>query len=217
MKNIRRPNYIVFFIIGLYYHALSCDSFIYPSHHASFTICHHHTSLGFKQSLVMLTPPRLPAARLHFFSKLKLSESDVVDNNNISDNGKETKDKDISLQDRLAGYLPTIRTAFISLCAGSFSVILASILLFRYSLENGDQTIYQTIGRASSSVSSSKKNGKDSAIGQKQAVELYRMILQELDETYVDPVDTNTLFETTTRGVLSTLDPYTEYVSPRVN
>ena len=164
----------------------------------------------------MLTPPRLPAARLHFFSKLKLSESDVVDNNNISDNGKETKDKDTSLQDRLVGYLPTIRTAFISTCAGSFSVILASILLFRYSLENGDQTIYQTIGRASSSVSSSKKNGKvTSVIGQKQAVELYRMILQELDETYVDPVDTKALFETTTRGVLSTLDPYTEYVSPK--
>jgi len=166
----------------------------------------------------MLTPPRLPAARLHFFSKLKLSESDVVDNNNISDSGQETKDKDTSLlKDRLVSYLPTIRTAFISICAGSFSVILASILLFRYSLENGgDQTIYQTIGRASSSVSSFK-NDKDttSVIGQKQAVDLYRLILQELDETYVDPVDTEALFETTTRGVLSTLDPYTEYVSPK--
>jgi len=151
------------------------------------TICHHTSALN-------------KPFTLH------LSESDVVND------GKETKDT--SLQDRLACYLPTIRTAFISICAGSLSVILASILLFRYSLENGDQTIYQ-IGRSSSSVSSFKKDKGTSVIGKKQAVDLYRLILQELDETYVDPVDTETLFETTTRGVLSTLDPYTEYVSPK--
>ena len=59
------------FIIGLYYHGLSCNSFIYPSHHASLTVCHHQSALN------------KPLVILHS------SESDVVDND-ISD--KDSKD-----------------------------------------------------------------------------------------------------------------------------
>ncbi|KAL7576036.1 hypothetical protein ACA910_000823 [Epithemia clementina (nom. ined.)] len=45
-------------------------------------------------------------------------------------------------------------------------------------------------------------------------VTLFETILADLEEGYVDPVDTNKLFETGVSAMLRSLDPYTEYEGP---
>lgn len=44
-----------------------------------------------------------------------------------------------------------------------------------------------------------------------ESVELFGNILADLEKTYVDPVDTNKLFNTAVTSMLSSLDPYTEF------
>ena len=44
-----------------------------------------------------------------------------------------------------------------------------------------------------------------------QPVTLFETILSDLDQAYVEPVDTNKLFETGVAAMLRSLDPYTEF------
>ena len=46
-------------------------------------------------------------------------------------------------------------------------------------------------------------------------VTLFETILTDLEQSYVDPVDTNKLFETGVSAMLRSLDPYTEYEGPQ--
>ena len=46
-------------------------------------------------------------------------------------------------------------------------------------------------------------------------VTLFETILSDLEQGYVDPVDTNKLFETGVSAMLRSLDPYTEYEGPQ--
>ena len=48
-----------------------------------------------------------------------------------------------------------------------------------------------------------------------ESVELFGSILNDLDKTYVDEIDTNKLFNTAVQSMLSSLDPYTEFESRR--
>jgi len=48
-----------------------------------------------------------------------------------------------------------------------------------------------------------------------QPVTLFETILSDLEAGYVDPVDTNKLFETGVSAMLRSLDPYTEYEGPQ--
>eukprot|EP00522_Entomoneis_paludosa_P009693 CAMPEP_0172450700 /NCGR_PEP_ID=MMETSP1065-20121228/8946_1 /TAXON_ID=265537 /ORGANISM="Amphiprora paludosa, Strain CCMP125" /LENGTH=888 /DNA_ID=CAMNT_0013202515 /DNA_START=438 /DNA_END=3104 /DNA_ORIENTATION=- len=48
-----------------------------------------------------------------------------------------------------------------------------------------------------------------------QPVTLFETILSDLESGYVDPVDTNKLFETGVAAMLRSLDPYTEYEGPQ--
>jgi len=44
-----------------------------------------------------------------------------------------------------------------------------------------------------------------------QPVALFETILSDLEQAYVEPVDTNKLFETGVAAMLRSLDPYTEF------
>lgn len=48
-----------------------------------------------------------------------------------------------------------------------------------------------------------------------QPVTLFETILQDLDDAYVEPVDTQQLFETGIQAMLRSLDPYSEYEGPQ--
>ena len=137
-----------------------------------------------------------------------------------NDNSSQSLNNDVPLQDRLVGYLSILKTAAVSFFAGSLVAIICSMILFNYSLVN-DQTVFQSAGLAKSApnisgvVNANPTATYDKDGAKKRAVELYKLILTELDETYVDDIDPNLLFETTTRAMLKTLDPYTEYISPQ--
>ena len=86
------------------------------------------------------------------------------------------------------------------------------MILFNQSLLNDDPApFYQNGGVARSSTLS--RADKSIPIDTKRAAVIYQSIMEELAERYVDEFDPMSLFETTTRSMLSTLDPYTEYLS----
>ena len=154
------------------------------------------------------------------FVALQSSNYDVDD---ASDSEEEPDQQQQNADNLLVRYLPEIRTAVVSFCAGSLATVLGTMVLFQYSLMK-DDTIFESAGldnRPTISTPNTNANiaAKDKQSQKRQAValssSLYRQILQELDETYVDNVDNNLLFETTTRAMLNTLDPYTEYISPQ--
>ena len=78
--------------------------------------------------------------------------------------------------------LPSLKIAFLSFATGAV-LTLAAILVPVYS----------------------------SAESLSQPVMLFETILADLDRGYVDPVDTNKLFETGVSAMLRSLDPYTEF------
>ena len=78
--------------------------------------------------------------------------------------------------------LPNLQIAFFSFATGAI-VMLAAILV----------PVYSSVESLS------------------QPVTLFETILADLDAGYVDPVDTNKLFETGVSAMLKSLDPYTEF------
>ena len=78
--------------------------------------------------------------------------------------------------------LPSLKIAFLSFSTGAV-LMLAAILV----------PVYNSVENLS------------------QPVTLFETILADLDAGYVDPVDTNKLFETGVSAMLKSLDPYTEF------
>jgi len=78
--------------------------------------------------------------------------------------------------------LPNLKIAFLSFSTGAV-LMLAAILV----------PVYSSVENLS------------------QPVTLFETILADLDAGYVDPVDTNKLFETGVSAMLKSLDPYTEF------
>lgn len=110
-----------------------------------------------------------------------------------------------------------VRTALASFAAGSLFAVILSMILFHQSLVSDGQTpLYQNAG-VSRSAATTRFNANIPSAGTtigKQVV-LYKSIMQQLEAMYVDDVDPMMLFETTTRAMLSRLDPYTSYISPQ--
>jgi carboxyl-terminal processing protease len=84
--------------------------------------------------------------------------------------------------DKLKELLPNIKIAVVSFVAGGI-IMLSAILV----------PVYSSVEQLS------------------QPVTLFETILADLDAGYVDPVDTNKLFETGVSAMLRSLDPYTEF------
>jgi len=83
---------------------------------------------------------------------------------------------------KIVTLIPGLRIAFFSFFAGGV-LALGAILL----------PVYSSIDTLS------------------EPVTLFETILADLDRGYVDPVDTNKLFETGVAAMLRSLDPYTEF------
>ncbi len=83
---------------------------------------------------------------------------------------------------KIKAALPSLKIAFLSFSTGAV-LMLAAILV----------PVYSSVENLS------------------QPVTLFETILADLDAGYVDPVDTNKLFETGVSAMLKSLDPYTEF------
>ena len=88
----------------------------------------------------------------------------------------------ISIWEKFVNFFPTLRLAFLSFITGGI-LTLAAIFV----------PIYSSVETLS------------------EPVTLFETILADLDSGYVDPVDTNKLFETGISAMLRSLDPYTEF------
>lgn len=87
-----------------------------------------------------------------------------------------------TIWNKLAGILPSLRIALFSFLMGSVLTVAAILV-----------PVYSSIGTLS------------------EPVTLFETILSDLEAGYVDPVDTNKLFETGVSAMLRSLDPYTEF------
>ena len=114
------------------------------------------------------------------------------------------------------GFFSLMRTAVAAFCAGSCAAVFLSLLLFRASYLSDDATPYQRVMNPVVPTSSSRlRPGRRASDDVKKATVLYRSVSEELRAAYVDEVRSLELFETAARAMLSTLDPYTAYLSPR--
>jgi carboxyl-terminal processing protease len=86
---------------------------------------------------------------------------------------------------KLKEWLPNMRLALLSFVTGGVFMLTAILL-----------PVYSSVESLS------------------EPVTLFETILADLDAGYVDPVDTNKLFETGVSAMLRSLDPYTEYEGP---
>ena len=118
-----------------------------------------------------------------------------------------------------------VQTAVTAFCAGSLVAVLFSMVIFNLSLSSSEDQQFipyfrrTRLLKTSSSVDFDNRNvrsniGEEREIRQR-SVKLYRNILNELDDSYVDDIEPTSLFEITIRAMLSSLDPYTEYISPQ--
>lgn len=88
----------------------------------------------------------------------------------------------VKIWDKIVGWFPTFRLAALSFVMGAV-LTLAAILV----------PVYSSVENLS------------------EPVTLFETILADLEVGYVDPVDTNKLFETGISAMLRSLDPYTEF------
>jgi len=88
----------------------------------------------------------------------------------------------VAVFEKIKTALPNLKIAFLSFATGAI-LTLAAILV----------PVYSSVENLS------------------QPVTLFETILADLDAGYVDPVDTNKLFETGVSAMLKSLDPYTEF------
>ena len=202
---------IIFF--GFASHVYSCESMNIE------LPTHIHRQHQLQQPVGQLDNFRYSQATLKVSAKPDFG--DDCDDEEQQKESLQSTESSASLQRRPGHYFSVLRTAIAAFCAGSFAAIIFSMILFRGSYLSDEQTapsFYQNAGVAKpfSSAQSNEKNNPAGANEQKKkAVALYRAILEQLDKSYVDVVEPMKMFETTTRAMLSTLDPYTEYIPPQ--
>lgn len=128
----------------------------------------------------------------------------------------DSKEK-ISLQQRFGRYWPTLKTASTAFVAGSLSAVILSIILFNRSLDyNPESSTYQNVDISTSLLPAPSRSKSLSESSQmQQSVTLYRSIIETLKSSYVDEIDTDEMVETSVGSMLKTLDPYTQYLSPK--
>eukprot|EP00581_Thalassiosira_minuscula_P017433 CAMPEP_0183731034 /NCGR_PEP_ID=MMETSP0737-20130205/34188_1 /TAXON_ID=385413 /ORGANISM="Thalassiosira miniscula, Strain CCMP1093" /LENGTH=765 /DNA_ID=CAMNT_0025963661 /DNA_START=392 /DNA_END=2689 /DNA_ORIENTATION=- len=159
---------------------------------------------------------QLPASQLQSLRTQTILRASTKPGSSDDRDNEEDQSKSVTIRERL-GQIGTFIGAF---SLGSLSVVIFTMVLFHWSLSRDYHTSFTAYQNSDTNkpFSSNQFNGKniaDSNDQKQKAVKLYRYILEQLDSTYVDEVQPEALFETTTRAMLSTLDPYTEYISPQ--
>ncbi|KAL7554919.1 hypothetical protein ACHAWF_018474 [Thalassiosira exigua] len=185
-----------------------------------------HIDLPHRRRLPLHHPVPSCQLQLHHFRQSLLLGHSTKDGSGDSFSDDGQKDEIASspesptktFQEGLARGISALPTAIASFGAGSVVTIVLSMISFHQSLYNDQNNYYQKVGVASTvgSVENKKASLDDTPAQQKQrAVELYRAILGELDQRYVDDIEPMAMFEASTRSMLSELDPYTEYIPPQ--
>lgn len=129
----------------------------------------------------------------------------------------EDSDNKINLQQLFGRYWPAMKTASTAFVAGSLSAVILSIILFNKSLDyNPDASTYQRADMSAKLMPTPSRSKSLSESSQmQQSVTLYRSIIETLKSSYVDEINTDEMVETSVDSMLKTLDPYTEYLSPK--
>eukprot|EP00985_Skeletonema_marinoi_P021219 scaffold12913_cov106-Skeletonema_marinoi.AAC.2 len=138
--------------------------------------------------------------------------------NESSDEGASvSKDEDSDNEpNRFGRYWPIFKTASIAFVAGSLSAFILSIILFHQSLDYNPASTYQSADMSKSLLPTPTRTKSLSESSQmQQPVTLYRLIIDILKSSYVDEINTEEMVQTSVESMLSTLDPYTEYLSPK--
>ena len=137
------------------------------------------------------------------------SSNGSSDDNEIS----QTNDSETD-QTLLQRFGPTLKTAAIGFVGGIITAFMLSLLLFKQSFDYDATTAYQTTDMSLSGPTASAARVSLSESGQiQQSVTLYRSILDTLASGYVDDINTDEMLKTSVDSMLSSLDPYTEYLS----
>ena len=204
MKRILRPRLVVF--VAAIMLVVKCSSLstqptrAYNRQHQR-TLQSMHLSPPWKASCIY---------RSRTYIVLSSSSNDDYDDKDQQNEG---------LVEKLGQYITGMRTSIASFCVGSlFTLLLTAAYFHSSSTFESDSQALSTQNNAASLMASNylDQNVPADPIKQKKtAVALYRSILEVLDERYADEIEPFELFETATRGMLSTLDPYTEYISPQ--
>ena len=120
----------------------------------------------------------------------------------------ETRDHggERSLQQRFGRYLSVFKTASIAFSMGSLAAIISSMILL-------NRTFNYNPAEGISKSLSSRTTSQPKSIQIQKSVTLYRSILETLTSSYADDINTDEMLETSVDSMLSTLDPYTEYLS----
>lgn len=122
-------------------------------------------------------------------------------------------------------YVSLLQISLTGFCAGALVVILLSMVMFSSSLSSTNNQQYSPYaGRNRLQLTSSivkfgnrmaKRDTDEKVSLHKRSVLLYSSIMEQLDQKYVDYIEPSALVETSIRAMLSSLDPYTEYISPQ--
>lgn len=161
-------------------------------------------------------PPLHRPSRIRHHRLLYSSNS----GNESSDEGApaskaEDSDNKPTIQQRLGRYWSVFKTASIAFVAGSLSAFILSIILFNQSFDYNPASEYQSADMMSTSLPARTPTSLPESSQMQQSVTLYRSILELLTSSYVDDIDTDEMLETSVDSMLSTLDPYTEYLSQK--
>ena len=113
---------------------------------------------------------------------------------------------------RFGRYFSTFKIASTAFVAGSMSIFILSMALFHQSFDYNPAASYQGVADISTTLPARAKS-KPASNEMQQSVALYRSILDTLSSSYVDDINTDEMLETSVDSMLSTLDPYTEYLS----
>ena len=127
----------------------------------------------------------------------------------------EDPDNEPNLQQhRFGRYWYVFKTASIAFVAGSLSALILTMILFNQSFDYNPAATYQSADMSTSLLPTRTKSLSESN-QMHQSVTLYRSILETLTSGYVDDINTDEMLETSVDSMLSTLDPYTEYLSQK--
>jgi carboxyl-terminal processing protease len=127
----------------------------------------------------------------------------------------EDSDNKSTLQQRLGRYWTVFKTASIAFVSGSMSAFILSIILFNQSFDYNPASEYRSADYMLTSLPARTKTSASESSQIQQSVTLYRSILETLTSSYVDDINTDEMLETSVDSMLSTLDPYSEYLSQK--
>ena len=181
-------------------------------------LCLHGDALG----LARVHHNRLQDINCHsrqhhtlLYSNINSADNSVSSGDNDSTQSAigDTTGSESSFRQRFNSYFSAFKIASAAFVAGSImSIFILSMALFHQSFDYNPAESYQGVADISTTLPTRAKS-KPTSNEMQQAVALYRSILDTLSRSYVDDINTDEMLETSVDSMLSTLDPYTEYLS----